>query len=123
MVDREEFSRANFGTGKPTSPENQESYITNPPVFNRGEGTRLQTYPTGGKKLGGFNEMYEMLNEFEDAEDLTKTVVIYPGRFHPFHKGHASVYDKLKQQFPTADVFISTSGKTNDTNSQFEFEE
>ena len=64
-----------------------------------------------------------MLNEFEDAEDLTKTVVIYPGRFHPFHKGHASVYNKLKQEFPTADVFISTSGKTNDTNSPFEFEE
>ena len=123
MVDREEFSRANFGTGKPTSPENQESYITNPPVFNRGEGTRLQTHPTGSKKIGSFNEMYEMLNEFEDAEDLTKTVVIYPGRFHPFHKGHASVYNKLKQQFPTADVFISTSGKTNDTNSPFEFEE
>jgi len=123
MVDREEFSRANFGTGKPTSPENQESYITNPPVFNRGEGTRLQTHPTGSKKIGSFNEMYKMLNEFEDAEDLTKTVVIYPGRFHPFHKGHASVYDKLKQEFPTADVFISTSGKTNDTNSPFEFQE
>ena len=116
MVDREEFSRANFGTGKPTSPENQESYISNPPIFNTGEGMRLQ-------KRASFGEMYKMLKEFEEAEDLTKTVVIYPGRFHPFHKGHASVYDKLKQQFPTADVFISTSGKTNDTNSPFEFDE
>ena len=123
MVDREEFSRANFGTGKPTSPENQESYITNPPVFNRGEGTRLQTHPTGSKKLGGFNEMYKMLKEFEDAESLTKTVVIYPGRFHPFHKGHASIYNKLTKQFPTADIYISTSGKTNDNNSPFEFGE
>ena len=125
MVDREEFSRANFGTGKPTSPENQESYITNPPVFNRGEGTRLQTHPTGKKKIGSFNEMYKklMLREFEDAENLEKTVVIYPGRFHPFHKGHASVYNKLKKKFPSADVFISTSGKTNDDNSPFEFEE
>jgi cytidyltransferase-like protein len=125
MVDREEFSRANFGTGKPTSPENQESYITNPPVFNRGEGTRLQTHPTGKKKIGSFNEMYKMLmlKEFEDAENLEKTVVIYPGRFHPFHKGHASVYNKLKKKFPAADVFISTSGKTNDDNSPFEFEE
>jgi cytidyltransferase-like protein len=125
MVDREEFSRANFGTGKPTSPESQESYISNPPIFNRGEGTRLQTHPTGKKKIGSFNEMYRMLmlKEFEDAEDLKKTLVIYPGRFHPFHKGHASVYDKLKKQFPTAEVFISTSGKTNDDNSPFEFEE
>ena len=23
------------------------------------------------------------------------TVVIYPGRFRPFHKGHKSVYDTL----------------------------
>jgi len=126
LVDRGEFSRANFGTGKPTSPatkEDQESYITNPPVFNRGEGTRLQTHPTGSKKLGSFNEMYKMLNEFEDAEDLTKTVVIYPGRFHPFHKGHASVYNKLKQQFPTADVFITTSDKQEPNKSPFSFEE
>tara|TARA_B110000211_G_scaffold186781_1_gene212090 strand:+ start:1961 stop:3931 length:1971 start_codon:yes stop_codon:yes gene_type:complete len=116
MVDREEFSRANFGTGKPTSPENQESYITNPPIFNTGEGTRLQ-------KRASFGEMYKMLKEFEDAEDLRKQVVIYPGRFHPFHKGHASVYNKLKEEFPTADIFISTSGKTNDTNSPFAFDE
>jgi cytidyltransferase-like protein len=50
-------------------------------------------------------------------------VVIYPGRFHPFHKGHASVYNKLKKDFPFADIFISTSDKTNPENSPFEYEE
>lgn len=118
LVDRLEFSRANFMAGKPgtVKPGDEESYIVNPPIFNRGEGTRLQ-------KPLSIGEMYNILKEFEDAEDLTKTVVIYPGRFHPFHKGHASVYNKLKQQFPTADVFISTSEKTDPEKSPFSYEE
>ena len=117
LVDRLEFSRANFMAGKPgNKPGDEESYVTNPPIFNTGEGTRLQKRPT-------FGEMYNILKEFEDAEDLTKTVVIYPGRFHPFHKGHASVYNKLKQQFPTADVFITTSEKTDPEKSPFSYEE
>tara|TARA_B110000483_G_scaffold72403_1_gene90163 strand:- start:587 stop:2497 length:1911 start_codon:yes stop_codon:yes gene_type:complete len=117
LVDRLEFSRANFMAGKPgNKPGDEENYVTNPPIFNTGEGTRLQKRPT-------FGEMYNILKEFEDAEDLTKTVVIYPGRFHPFHKGHASVYNKLKQQFPTADVFITTSEKTDPEKSPFSYEE
>ena len=120
LVDRLEFSRANFMAGKPGD---EEFYVNNPPIFNTGEGTRLQIHPPGRKKLGSFNEMFKIIKEFEDAESLPKTVVIYPGRFHPFHKGHASVYNKLKEQFPNADVFISTSGKTNNENSPFEFEE
>ena len=50
-------------------------------------------------------------------------IAIYPGRFHPFHKGHASEYNGLKEKFPFADVFVSTSNKTNDSNSPFTFEE
>jgi len=34
-------------------------------------------------------------------EAIQKTVVIYPGRFHPFHKGHASVYAYLKNKYDT----------------------
>ena len=92
------------------------NYIGNPPVFNTGEGTRLRT------KLNTFGEMFQTLNEFEEVKQF-KTVVIYPGRFHPFHKGHASVYNGLKEKFSFADVFVSTSNKTNDSNSPFTFEE
>jgi len=92
------------------------NYINNPPVFNQGEGTRLQ------KRLSTFGEMYKMLNEFEDVKNF-KTVVIYSGRFHPFHKGHASVYNKLKEKFPYADVYIATSEKTNPEKSPFDFDE
>lgn len=92
------------------------NYINNPPVFNQGEGTRLR------KSMSNFNEMYGMLNEFEDVKNY-KTVVIYSGRFHPFHKGHASVYNKLKEKFPYADVYIATSEKTDPVKSPFEYEE
>lgn len=92
------------------------NYINNPPVFNQGEGTRLRS------NVSTFGEMVEILKEFEDAKNY-KTVVIYPGRFHPFHKGHASVYNALKQNFPFADVYIATSEKTDPEKSPFDYDE
>jgi len=69
------------------------------------------------------------LEDYEIQASLTeatseKLVVIYPGRFHPFHKGHASVYKTLVQQYgATADVYIATSGKQEPGKSPFSFEE
>jgi len=54
-------------------------------------------------------------------EATQKTVAIYPGRFHPFHKGHASVYNFLKSKFDT--VYITTSNKIDPPKSPFSFEE
>ena len=51
------------------------------------------------------------------------TVVIYPGRFHPFHKGHKSVYDTLVKRFGNERVFIATSAKVDPPKSPFTFEE
>ncbi len=48
-------------------------------------------------------------------------IVIYPGRFQPWHKGHAKVYNDLKSQFEN--VYIATSGKTDVENSPFSFDE
>ena len=50
-------------------------------------------------------------------------VIIYPGRFHPFHIGHGKVYQYLKQNYSNAKVFISTSGKVDGDRSPFTFEE
>jgi len=50
-------------------------------------------------------------------------VVIYPGRFHPFHIGHGKVYKYLKQQYKGAQVFIATSNKTDAHKSPFSFDE
>jgi nicotinamide mononucleotide adenylyltransferase len=50
----------------------------------------------------------------------TKAVAIYPGRFHPFHKGHKFVYDYLSSKYCTA--YIATSDKQG-PDSPFSFEE
>ena len=52
-----------------------------------------------------------------------KRVIIYPGRFHPFHKGHASVYNTLVKQFSNDDIFIATSDKMEPPKSPFSFHE
>jgi hypothetical protein len=41
-----------------------------------------------------------------------KQVVIMPGGFHPFHAGHAALYQSARQAFPGADVYVAA---TNDT--------
>lgn len=51
------------------------------------------------------------------------TVVIYPGRFHPFHKGHKSVYDTLVKRFGKDRVYIATSDKVDPPKSPFTFGE
>jgi len=67
-----------------------------------------------------FNNFFKRI--FEQL-DSSKVVIIYPGRFHPAHIGHASVYKALVQKFPYADVFISTTAKSEPEKSPFSFEE
>lgn len=42
-----------------------------------------------------------------------KLVVIFAGRFQPFHRGHALYYEKAKHEFSTAKFFIATSSNTS----------
>jgi nicotinamide mononucleotide adenylyltransferase len=48
-----------------------------------------------------------------------RTVAVYPGRFHVFHRGHQAVYDHLVKKFGQENVYIATSAKQNDTDSPF----
>jgi len=50
-------------------------------------------------------------------------LVIYPGRFQPFHKGHHAVFNWLTGKFGGANVFIATSSKTDNLKSPFTFSE
>lgn len=50
-------------------------------------------------------------------------LVIYPGRFQPFHKGHKAVYDWLTGKFGSNNVYIATSNKTDNLKSPFGFAE
>jgi hypothetical protein len=43
------------------------------------------------------------------------TIVIMPGGFHPFHAGHAALYQSARRTFPDAEVYVAA---TNDTSSR-----
>lgn len=62
------------------------------------------------------------LKEYLEAKVASKTLVIYPGRFQPFHKGHLSVYELLIKKFGKDSVYVLTSNKT-DTKSPLTFKE
>ena len=50
-------------------------------------------------------------------------IAIYPGRFHPFHKGHQASYQYLQNQFGPDNVFIGTSNVVAPLTSPFTFED
>jgi hypothetical protein len=57
------------------------------------------------------------------TEDIKKEVVVYAGRFQPFHKGHYSTYQHLVKKFGKDNVYIGTSNKTDNIKSPFKFKE
>lgn len=56
-------------------------------------------------------------------EDIKKEVVVYAGRFQPFHFGHAAVYKHLVGKFGKNNVFIGTSNKQGGPRHPFNFKE
>jgi len=59
------------------------------------------------------------INELAEPQLL----VIYPGRFQPFHKGHHAVYEWLTGKFGRNNVYIATSNRTDNLKSPFSFAE
>jgi len=43
-----------------------------------------------------------------------KKIVIIPGGFHPFHAGHLALYNKAKENFPDAEVFVAATDDTSE---------
>jgi len=52
-----------------------------------------------------------------------KLFVIYPGRFHPWHKGHKGVFDYLSTKYGGNEVYITTTDKVELPKSPFTFDE
>lgn len=50
-----------------------------------------------------------------------RVVVIYAGRFQPFHRGHAQVYNHLCKTYGYDNVYIVTSNKVEAPKSPFDF--
>ena len=48
------------------------------------------------------------------------TIVVYPGRFHPFHLGHKASYDWLVNRFGDV-VYVATSNVQNNQDSPFSY--
>jgi hypothetical protein len=63
-----------------------------------------------------------IINEV-DKPTVTKTVVVYSGRFQPFHRGHYASYQKLVNKFGADNVYIGTSNDTSGPKSPFNFSE
>lgn len=58
-----------------------------------------------------------------DKPEVKKTVVVYSGRFQPFHKGHYASYAKLVSKFGADNVYIGTSNDQSGPKSPFSFKE
>jgi hypothetical protein len=58
-----------------------------------------------------------------DKPEIKKVVVVYAGRFQPFHKGHYATYQKLVSKFGANNVYIGTSNDTSGPKSPFDFNE
>ena len=50
-------------------------------------------------------------------------LIIYPGRFHPFHKGHKSSYDFLATNYGADNVFVASTNAQAPLTSPFSFAE
>ena len=48
-------------------------------------------------------------------------IVVYAGRFQPFHKGHYDAYQRLVNEFGSGNVYIATSNDTSSDKSPFSF--
>lgn len=59
------------------------------------------------------HELYE--------QNKPRVVVTYPGRFQPFHQGHAGVFAQLQKKFGIDNVFILTSNDQSSPKSPFNF--
>jgi hypothetical protein len=56
-----------------------------------------------------------------EASQTRKLVVTYPGRFQPFHQGHAEVFQSLQSKFGSDNVYIVSADKVEQPKSPFSF--
>lgn len=66
-----------------------------------------------------FNKLDDKLNE--GISNIKRTIVVFPGRFQPFHRGHYYSYSDLVNKFGKNNVYIVTSNVTDGDKSPFTF--
>lgn len=78
---------------------------------------RINEMFNGAPKAPSNNQPESMY--VEDSQP--RLVVCYPGRFQPFHLGHRDVFVSLQAKFGRDHVYITTSNKTEEGRSPFNF--
>ena len=64
------------------------------------------------KPLFNINKSFSKF--FTESEGIGfNLIVIFAGRFQPFHKGHAHYYERAKHEFPSAKFYIATASNTS----------
>lgn len=58
-----------------------------------------------------------------EATQVTRKVMVFPGRFQPMMPHHAQVFRQLESRFPDHDVYLATSNKTGGDDHPFTREE
>jgi len=104
---------------------------TNPQVFTQllkllGESDYTfgpEWIPTSLGQRKKMKKLHKRTNRSIRGEAKGDVVVVYSGRFQPFHTGHYSTYKKLTQKFGKDKVFIGTSNKTESGRSPLNFKE
>ena len=79
--------------------------------------------PTSLSQRKKMKKLHKRTNRSIRGEAKGDVVVVYSGRFQPFHLGHYSTYKKLVQKFGKDKVFIGTSNKTESSRSPLNFKE
>tara|TARA_Y100000592_G_scaffold81673_1_gene129562 strand:- start:727 stop:3282 length:2556 start_codon:yes stop_codon:yes gene_type:complete len=79
--------------------------------------------PTSLSQRKKMKKLHKRTNRSIRGEAKGDVVVVYSGRFQPFHTGHYSTYKKLVQKFGKNKVFIGTSNKTQPGRSPLNFKE
>ena len=59
----------------------------------------------------------------KDKPKIEGEIAIYGGRFQPFHRGHYDAYQRLVDEFGSANVYIATSNDQSGGKSPFSFSE
>lgn len=65
------------------------------------------------------------MNQLKEVNkpNMEGEIVVYAGRFQPFHRGHYDAYSRLVSEFGSANVYIATSNDTSSAKSPFSFKE
>ena len=58
-----------------------------------------------------------------EKSKIKKTIVVYSGRFQPFHKGHYATYDHLVNKFGKDNVYVASSNNMDPIKSPFPFKD